>query len=250
MIPTINKPSGVTRKTATAIDHILTNSFTETVFKTAILKIDVSDHFPICFMIPSLAKQEKDTSTTFIYKRISDTKAIEMFKQKLYETDWDDIEVFENPNDAYKSFMNKFSVLYETFFPKKKIKSKDKDLRSPWITKGIKKSSKRKQRLYEKFLKNRSKKNELEYKTYKSLFESIKKRSKKTYFSNLITRYKNDIKKTWVVIKESIGKGRFNYQNFPKKIIIEGTEITDEELIATQFNKYFAEIGPKLAKNI
>ena len=43
----INKPTRVTNKTATAIDHILTNTYTETILKTAILKCDVSDHFPI-----------------------------------------------------------------------------------------------------------------------------------------------------------------------------------------------------------
>ena len=57
----------------------------------------------------------------------------------------------------------------------------------------------------------------MEYKTYKKLFESIKKRSKKFYFSNLIVKYKNNIKKTWEVIRESIGKGKCNHQNFPKK---------------------------------
>ena len=48
MISTINKPTRVTKKTATAIDHIITNSFVENIFKTAIIKSDVSDHFPIC----------------------------------------------------------------------------------------------------------------------------------------------------------------------------------------------------------
>ena len=47
MIPNINKPTRVTNKTATAIDHILTNTYTEIIFKTAILKSDVTDHFPI-----------------------------------------------------------------------------------------------------------------------------------------------------------------------------------------------------------
>ena len=65
----------------------------------------------------------------------------------------------------------------------------------PWITNGIKTSSKRKQRLYEKFLKSRNEKNEFEYKTYNKLFESIKKRSKKLHFSNLILRYKHNIKR-------------------------------------------------------
>ena len=47
MILNINKPTRVTNKAATAIDHILTNTYTETIFKIAILKCDVSDHFPI-----------------------------------------------------------------------------------------------------------------------------------------------------------------------------------------------------------
>ena len=35
-----------------------------------------------------------------------------------------------------------------------------------------------------------------------------------------------------------------------EKIVVDGKDITDEELIAKSFNKYFAEIKPKLAKNI
>ena len=113
----------------------------------------------------------------------------------------------------------------------------------------IKSSSKRKQRLYEKFLKNCNEKNVLEHKTYKKLYESIRKRSKKSNFSKIIVKYKNNIKKTWEVIKESIGKGKCNHQNFPKRIVVDGKDITNEELIAKNFNKYFSEIGPKLAKN-
>ena len=48
MIPTINKPTRVTKKAATAIDCIFTNSFVENTFKTAIIKSDVSDDFLIC----------------------------------------------------------------------------------------------------------------------------------------------------------------------------------------------------------
>ena len=49
-IPTINKPTRVTKKNAAAINHIITNScFVENTFKTAIIKTYVPDHFPICF---------------------------------------------------------------------------------------------------------------------------------------------------------------------------------------------------------
>ena len=56
MIPSINKPTRVTRKIATAIDHILTNQFINVAFKTAIFETNVSDHFPVCIMISSAEK--------------------------------------------------------------------------------------------------------------------------------------------------------------------------------------------------
>ena len=75
------------------------------------------------------------------------------------------------------------------------MKLKVKDIQSPWITTGIEKFSKRKQRLCDKFLKTRIQKIELEYKNYKNLFEAIKKRSKKLHYSKLIVKYKENIKK-------------------------------------------------------
>ena len=113
---------------------------------------------------------------------------MELFKQELYKTSWDDVINNKNPNDAYNYFSHKLIVLYDKYFPKQNIRIYIKDLQSPWLTRGIKKSSKRKQKLYIKFLKNRNSKNELEYKNYKKLFESIKKHAKKNYFSSLILK--------------------------------------------------------------
>ena len=48
-------------------------------------------------------------------------------------------------------------------------KNNEKDLRSPWITGGIKHSSKPNQRLYFKFLKNRKNKNQIEQRNYKNV---------------------------------------------------------------------------------
>ena len=51
-------------------------------------------------------------------------------------------------------------------------------------------------------------------------------------------------------MKESIGKRKCNHQSKPKKINLEGKNITDEDLIAKKLNTYFTEIGPKLGKTI
>ena len=67
MTPTLNKSTRVTRKTAIAIDHILTNSFIDTLFQTTILKTDISDYFPICYFLQNSLPQENKDKNTFIY---------------------------------------------------------------------------------------------------------------------------------------------------------------------------------------
>ena len=60
-----------------------------------------------------------------------------------------------------------FSLIYDDCFPIKVIEIKTKNLPNPWIKKYIKKSPKRKQKLYEKYLKKKSPKSQKEYKDYK-----------------------------------------------------------------------------------
>ena len=84
----------------------------------------------------------------------------------------------------YQLFSNILNKLYEKYFPYKEYYLRPKDLKSPWITIGLRKSSKQKQRLYEKFLKKRTVKREAEYKDYKHLFEKIKKNAKRRYYSD------------------------------------------------------------------
>ena len=108
-----------------------------------------------------------------IHKRIINNNAIEAFRQKLQKTDREEIETSRNPNACYKIFLKKFIFLYDEYFPIKIIKLKTTDIQSPWITTGIKKSLKHKQRLYEKFLKTKCQKVENAYKNYKNLFGFI-----------------------------------------------------------------------------
>ena len=120
-------------------------------------------------------------------------------KQKLENVDWGFIENTENQNESYNNFIEHFKKIYDDNFPLKRIEIKEKNIISPWITAGIKKSSKQKQRLYDKYLKRKSERNLQNYKNYKKLFETIKKKSKYNYYNTELTKYKNDIKKTWEV---------------------------------------------------
>ena len=80
-------------------------------------------------------------------------------------------------------------------FEKFMVMVKSKTLKNLWITKGILKSSKTKQRLYDKYLKSKIYEHEISYKNHCKLFELIKQRAKSQYYSKMIRHYKDNIKK-------------------------------------------------------
>ena len=157
---------------------------------------------------------------------------VENFKNILSLTDVNEILGETITNESYDKFIKKFSLIYDDCFPTKVIEIKTKNLLSPWITKSIKESSKRKQKLYKKCLKKKSPNNEKEYKDYKQLFEKIKKDSKRKYFQEKLSFYKNNIKNTWKTLKDVIGKTKVNENCLPKKIALENKETTDQKTIA------------------
>ena len=77
-LPLIQRPTRVTRTSATAIDHILTNRVLENKIQPGIIKTDISDHFPIfiVFKINETCSLEK---TKFIKRDISNEN-IDTFK--------------------------------------------------------------------------------------------------------------------------------------------------------------------------
>ena len=248
-LPLIQRATRVTRTTATAIDHIITDAIFDRTMHSGIIKTQISDHFPI-FTILENCKNCKNNEKTKITKRDFNKENIQNFHFLLENINWDQFLPSNAPNEAYNNFLKIFSDLYDIAFPKKEIEIKSKYLNTPWITIGLRKSSKRKQRLHEKFLKKRTLDNEKIYKDYKNLFEKIKKCAKKNYYRNKIKLFENDIRGTWKIMKEIIGKKKCNSQILPKQILVDKIEVNDARSIAEKFNEFFVNVGPNLAKII
>ena len=127
MIPTINKPIRVTIYTATAIDNTITNFIFDNDFESAIIKTDVSDHFPIIITTKlKTTSSPKNHVDQFIYKRDFNENSLNLFKQKLFETSWDSLKNIADANESYHKFLKIFSSLYEKYFPLTKAKLKPK----------------------------------------------------------------------------------------------------------------------------
>ena len=108
-----------------------------------------------------------------------------------------------------------------------------------------KKSSKTKQR---KFLQTKTLEDESKYKSYKSLFEKLRKKAKLAYYSKLLHRYKTDSKPTWQVMKEITGTQKTKSNLLHREIKVDKTIIQRPQEIAKEFNKLFNSVGPALAR--
>ena len=177
IFPVVNRQARVTKTIAIIIDHILTNSIIDSLLHSGIVKTDISDHFAVFCLLKT--NFEQSNIKNIIVKRDINEASIEHFKSLFNSIDWNLITQTSLQNDSYNIFLEKFERIYDQAFPERKIEIKPKNLVSPW-----RKSSRKKQRLYEKFLKQRNAKNEEVYKMYKNLFKKLKKLSKKLYFQN------------------------------------------------------------------
>ena len=248
-IPLITRPTRVTNTTATLIDNILTNCVFDISLKKGIIKTSITDHFPI-FAAITISKTKQSIKKIKIKKRNFDDSNKSAFREELIQTDWSFLHFHENPNIMYEEFLKIFSKIYDKYFPLLEIEVKTKDIKNPWMSKGMKKSSKKKQRLYIKFLKIKTPESEKKYKDFKQLFEKLKKKSKKLYYSSLLNKYQNNSKKTWEVMKELTGKVKSKSQALPAMLKTQNGDIENSKKVAEEFNCFFTNIGPKLGNNI
>ena len=70
-------------------------------FKSAIVKTDLSDHFPIIFINELMqVSTPTDDMENCVYKRDFTENAFNCFKQTLFETSWDSAKNLKQPNEA------------------------------------------------------------------------------------------------------------------------------------------------------
>ena len=75
------------------------------------------------------------------------------------------------------------------------------------------------------------------------------KTQKKNFYHDTFNSYKNNIKKTWKTINDTLGRGR-NQSKLSTYIVDNEKNMTNPEKNANAFNNYYANIGTNLASTI
>ena len=121
--------------------------------------------------------------------------------------------------------------------------------RKPWISKGILKSIKTKNKLFSK-IKNLDKTNSNKWNKYKNKMNHIIEYAKMTYFKSQIAQKGNNSRKLWSAINEILNKGKKQINVINKVQNELGSSDTTAFDIANTLSKYFSSIGEKLANQI
>ena len=248
--PLINKPTRVTTKSSTLIDNIFTNIL-DLKITPGILYNDITDHFPI-FQILNTNNNNKNknkiNNNNYITKRKININNISSLGTELSQTDWNNVLQSDSANESYNNFISKFTDLYNKHLPKVKTKINKRKDAKPWITSGIIKSIKTRNKLYKTFIKHPNETNKSKYVAYRNKLTHIIRISCKNHYHNKFNSYKNDIKNTWKTINEILGKNK--KEHLPTYFNDNNTKINDPQVIASKFNTFFADIGPSLANKI
>ena len=246
-IPLINKPTRLTSHSATLIDNIFTNCFTQNIVNGIILN-DLSDHLPV-FALSSTKFEKPNNETTYYTRDYNDLNIIK-FQTKLSQVEWTRVLIGQDPNRLYDVFAEEYYRHFEDCFPLKisKLNSCRKS-KSPWITKGLLTSVKKKNKLYKKYLANPTPVRDSQYKRYKNKLNHLIRISKKTYYDKKFELAKSDLKTTWKLINEVTNLKR-KKPSLPSSFRSNNMTINEPSKIANDFCKYFSEIGPSLARKI
>ena len=150
-----------------------------------------------------------------------------------------------NINSLFEELYFLITTTIENHAPLKKLTGKQTRLRNkPWITKGLLKSMKRKQKMHKTCYSNGSTNERNFYKFYCNTLTRIKTLAKKLFYKTKFDVHKHDPKKTWATLRTLLpAKPK---APTPTTLSVKSMSLSDPVFIAAAFNEYLARICKSL----
>ena len=257
ILPKITLPTRFSSRSATLIDNIYCKLPHGNKKETSgIFVSKISDHFPV-FTCQEIFKS-KCKSTRFVTVQEKSRSAMNKFSEFM-ETSINEThfcsDLTNDPNINYDKLENIIVEGNQRFFPtKEKRFNKYKHKLNSWMTSGIMRSIKFRDKLF-RDLKSLPCDTDL-YSTYKinlnnynKLLQKTIRQAKFSYHNNLFSKFRLDSKKTWQHINDILNRKRVS-KEFPDHFILNECPITDKVKIAEQFNSFFINVGPSFSDKI
>ena len=145
-LPNISSPTRITSTSATLIDNIFTNDY-DNAFTSGNLVTTLSDHLAqiLIVLIRNTTRHKEPKKVYRDFQKILRNKDI--ISRYLQNTNWDtELQLnLGNTNISTEKFISKINNLINDWAPLKELSNAKQKLQNkPWITKGILKSIKNK----------------------------------------------------------------------------------------------------------
>ena len=238
LFPLIDKPTRIST-TATLLDNIWTNNYTCSC-KSATFTDSISDHFAVyqCTQLPTSILRISNAKNVRIFNEVN----IYKFQELSNEVSWNEVYEQVDLDLAFTTFLEILKIKYNEAFlivirnnPKSKING--------WFDTELCSLQKEKWTAYLRFLRNNNPESQLAYHKIRNHYERVIETKKSQYFQKLFSSCQNDLKRTWSVINDIIGKKTSTSPNCLKH---NDKLITDPIEIAELFNDHFSSIASKL----
>ena len=255
--PRITLPTRIQPPSFSLIDNIITNDIDKTSNSISGLLInDLSDHKIIFTFHKNKSYFEKVNK--FIEVETRDARSINNFVNELKDLkiyDQLDKQLTNDPNANYELFNDLLNNARAKHLPKKRVKYQKKlHKKSKWITNGILNSINKKDKLYKTLIQTDTNNTILyerlktEFNEYRAGLRKTIRKAKRDFYIHIYNRHKNDIKKTWSLINETLNRNLRKQSTY--EFLVDDQMISNPVTIANKFNEYFAHIGSALADKI
>ena len=225
--PCITEPTRIIQGNRPSIfDNIFTNIFDKELYSGKLLD-KITDHLPNFLIMKNIKNNHKNKKI-----KIRDMKNFDHDKylSDLEELDNFDWLQFKDIDEVFNAYQKKFIEIINNNAPYITLfKKASKQRQKPWITSGILKSIKYKNKLFGKFIKSQEKFWYERYRYHLHMINKLISKSKKSYFRKYFRENHSKSKIIWTKRKEH------------EDIFInsDGKIISDNKKIANEFNNYY-----------
>ena len=247
---TINKPTRITDCSETLLDHVYTNNPNNKYLSGITLSADLSDHLGTFISVPT-------KKLNIIYKEPMLIRDMSKFDTKFFLEDLSaalDMLYFNEKvcvNENFEKFVSVFTETINNHAPMRRASRKEKKIKSkPWLSSSLLKSIRKKNQLFQKYLKTKNSLVSSEYKAYRNTLNRTINGAKRMHYHELLKDNKGDSNKIWKIVNE-LASIKTKARVDPTELITEnGKILTNSDEIAESLNEHFVNIGPKMAESI
>ena len=170
----------------------------------------------------------------------------ESFRNDIASQSWDDLLMFEDPNDMWLAWKTLFLSVVDKHAPirMKRVRSSER----PWVTPQLKKYMYERDKLKKKATITNDPFDWTNFKSFRNQVNSKIKNAKEMYYKSAFKHSSRSSRKTWHTINELTSRNSSNLS--VREVKRDGNSILKPQQVSEAFNKHFASIGPRLAGEI